>query len=102
MIDKVNFKTVLQALSENYSSVHVYDIKNNLMESIKTNSFIEKWSEGLDTLQAKLLNIMDHVTAEESVELIRNFVNFETLSQRLKGKKRIGRRIDSRSCRLYV
>lgn len=42
MIDKVNFKTVLQALSENYISVHVYDIKNNLMESIKTNSFIEK------------------------------------------------------------
>lgn len=77
----------LAGLSEVYISLHILDLAENTLFPIKTNKFIEMWSEGFDSIPEKMRNVMSKITSEEHQELILEFTNLTTLEERMKGKK---------------
>lgn len=77
------YYTVLKALSEIYISIHVFDIEANVLMPFKTNKFIDMWSEGFDTAQDKVINVMKNITKLEHIDTMLEFVDFTTLPERL-------------------
>lgn len=77
----------LAGLSEVYISLHILDLAENTLFPIKTNKFIEMWSEGFDSIPEKMRNVMSKITSEEHQELILEFTDLTTLEERMKGKK---------------
>lgn len=84
--DSIRDKYTLAALSEIYISLHIFDLQEDRLYPLKSNRFIEMWSEGFESSQDKLRNVMDNITSEEHLELIREFTDFSTLEERMKGK----------------
>lgn len=76
----------LAGLSEVYISLHILDLAENTLFPIKTNKFIEMWSEGFDSIPEKMRNVMSKITSEEHQELILEFTNLSTLEKRMEGK----------------
>lgn len=77
----------LAALSEVFISLHIFDLEEDTLFPIKTNEFIEKWSEGFDSSREKLRNVMSKITAEEHQNLILEFTDLTTLEERMKDQK---------------
>lgn len=76
----------LAGLSEVYISLHILDLAENTLFPIKTNKFIEMWSEGFDSIPEKMRNVMSKITSEEHQELILEFTDLSTLEKRMEGK----------------
>lgn len=88
MLDNVKLNEyTLAGLSEVYISLHILDLAENTLFPIKTNKFIEMWSEGFDSITEKMRNVMSKITSEEHQELILEFTDLTTLEERMKGKK---------------
>lgn len=85
--DSIRDKYTLGALAEVYISLHIFDLVEDKLYPLKSNKFIEMWSENYEGSQDKLRNVMDNITSEEHLELIREFVDLSTLEERMKGKK---------------
>ncbi len=80
---------VLNALSQQYISIHVFDLVKNTMTVYKSNPHIDGWCEGFDDAQSKLFNVMRNITVSESKDVIETFVNFKTLRPRLKTERMV-------------
>lgn len=89
ILDKSEGYEMLEALSGIYISIHLFDIKNNLIKAFKSNQFIDKWSDEVEGAQNKVNNVMKNITKEEHVKMITKFVDFSTLPERLKEKNDI-------------
>lgn len=88
MLDKAKLNEyTLAGLSEVYISLHILDLAEDTLFPIKTNKFIEMWSEGFDSITEKMRNVMSKITSEEHQELILEFTDLTTLEERMKGKK---------------
>lgn len=88
MLDNVKLNEyTLAGLSEVYISLHILDLAEDTLFPIKTNKFIEMWSEGFDSIPEKMRNVMSKITSEEHQELILEFTDLTTLEERMKGKK---------------
>lgn len=88
MLDNVKLNEyTLAGLSEVYISLHILDLAEDTLFPIKTNKFIEMWSEGFDSITEKMRNVMSKITSEEHQELILEFTDLTTLEERMKGKK---------------
>lgn len=77
---------MLAALAGIYISIHLFDIKENIIKPFKSNQFIDKWSDEVEGAQNKVFNVMKNITKEEHVQMIMEFVDFSTLPERLQGK----------------
>jgi len=77
------YEEVFKALVDTCISVHVFDLESNEKTAIKTNKFIEMWSEGYTLLQEGLQNIMKNITTEEYTEAMSAFMDLTTLNERL-------------------
>lgn len=88
MLDNVKLNEyTLAGLSEVYISLHIIDLAEDALFPIKTNKYIEMWSEGLDGCCEKMRNVMSKITSEEHQNLILKFTDLNTLDERMKGKK---------------
>lgn len=87
--DSLRDKYTLAALSEIYISLHIVDLQEDKLYPLKSNRFIEMWSEGFESCRDKFRNVMDNITSEEHLGLIRDFIDFSTLEERMKGKRYI-------------
>lgn len=87
--DSIRDQYILSGLCEIYISLHIFDLQEDELYPLKSNAFIEKWSEGIDGSQNMLINVMENITKEEHLDLIREFIDFSTLEERMKGKKYI-------------
>lgn len=85
--DAIRDQFTLNALSEIYISLHIFDLQEDKLFPLKTNKHIEKWSEGFTSSQEMLQNVMKNITMEEHQELIQEFIDFSTLEERLKESK---------------
>lgn len=87
MLDNVKLNEyTLAGLSEVYISLHIFDLAEDKLFAIKTNKFIEMWSEGFDSCCEKMRNVMSRITSEEHQNLILEFTDLNTLDERMKGK----------------
>ncbi|MGN1136929.1 MAG: GGDEF domain-containing protein [Oscillospiraceae bacterium] len=77
----------LAGLSEVYISLHIFDLEEDVFFPIKTNKYIEMWSEGFDGSREQLHNVMTMITAEEHRELILEFTDLTTLEERMNGHR---------------
>ena len=77
-------KNTLRALSEIYISLHIFDLQENKIHTIKSNKHIDKWSEGIADCQEKIYSVMEKITSEEYQDSAHEFVTFSTLDERLK------------------
>ena len=80
-------RVTLDALSEVYVSLHIFDLYEDKLYSVKTNKFIDMWSENYDTNQEKLYNVMKNISSEEHLDIVTEFTDLSTLEERMKGKK---------------
>lgn len=85
--DTTRDEFTLAALSEIFVSLHIFDLQEDRLFTIKSNQYIEMWSEGFESSQEKLRNVMSNVTSEEHLELILEFTDLTTLEERMKGQK---------------
>lgn len=83
MRDKNNYDKFLVALSEIYIALYFYNLKENKLEPIKTNQFIEKWAAEKEGAQEKTNNVMKNITVPEHQNMILDFVDFSTLDERM-------------------
>lgn len=84
--DETRDRYILKALSEIYISLHIFDLEEDELFPLKTNKFIEMWSEGFSGCQEKLRNVMQNLTVEEHQSLIQEFVDLSTLEERLRDR----------------
>lgn len=88
MINNINRdKFTLAALSEIYISLHLFDLQEDTLFPIKSNKYIDMWSEGFVGSQDKLRNVMNQITVKEHLNLVTEFTNLSTLEKRMKGHK---------------
>lgn len=85
--DAVRDQFTLNALSEIYISLHIFDLLEDRLFPLKSNRYIEMWSEGFSSSQEKLRNVMKNITVEEHQRMILDFVDFSTLEERLRENK---------------
>ena len=86
MIDNMTRdKYTLDALAKVYISLHIFDLVEDKLFPLKSNEHIEKWSEGFESCQEKLRNVMKQITVEEHQDMIMQFIDFSTLEERMKG-----------------
>ncbi|MGN0666898.1 MAG: GGDEF domain-containing protein [Huintestinicola sp.] len=88
MINNMDLREfTLTALSEVYISLHIFDLEEDTLFPIKTNEFIEMWSEGFSGCREKLRNVMSKIAADEHINLILEFTDLTTLQERMRGQK---------------
>ncbi len=87
MSELENLVTTVTALSEMYISVHVVNLQQNFIYTIKSNQYIDNLLAVQADLQGKMTNVMGNITAPESLEKILAFTDFSTLSERMKKHK---------------
>ncbi len=75
--------SVLQAISDQYISIHILDIEHNRIRVLKTNQEISKWSEIEGSVEFALKNVMEHRCAPHSMKGMMDFIDFATLEDRL-------------------
>ena len=78
---------ILEALSDIYISIFVYDLEKDEMYSVKSNPFIDQLIGVPGTLQEKMNNVMSKITVLDHVKMILDFTDISTLSERMHGKK---------------
>lgn len=87
MIDDITRdKYVLSALSEVYISLHIFDLIDDKLFPMKSNRYIEMWSENFESSQEKIHNVMLNIVSEEHRALMVEFTDFSTLEERMKGQ----------------
>lgn len=90
MIDDITRdKYVLSALSEVYISLHIFDLIDDKLFPLKSNRFIEMWSENFESSQEKMHNVMLNIASEEHRALMVEFTDFSTLEERMKDQSAI-------------
>ncbi len=82
-----NILKIIQATSELFISVHLFDLKENKLIPIKTNERIRQLSENFSSAQEIVSFVMENVSAPETLDSIKEFTTLETLPERLKDKK---------------
>lgn len=85
--DIMRYKYTLNALSEIYISLHIFDLQEDVLYPIKTNQYIEMWSANFKGSQEKLRNVMNNITSEEHLDLITEFTDLSTIEERMNGHK---------------
>ncbi|MGN0695560.1 MAG: GGDEF domain-containing protein [Oscillospiraceae bacterium] len=85
--DKTRDEFTLAALSEIFVSLHIFDLAEDRLFPLKSNKYIDMWSEGFESSQQKLRNVMSNITSEEHLELILKFTDLSTLEERMEGQK---------------
>ncbi|MGN0622027.1 MAG: GGDEF domain-containing protein [Porcipelethomonas sp.] len=85
--DMTRDKFTLDALSEIFISLHIFDLQDDRLFPIKSNRYIEMWSADFESSKDKLYNVMSNITSEEHLELIMKFTDLATLEDRMKGHK---------------
>lgn len=80
---------MLTALSGIYISIHLFDLRNNVIKTFKSNPFIDKWADEKESAQDKVNNVMLNITTEDHTALMLEFVDFSTLASRLQDKNNI-------------
>lgn len=86
----VNEDQILRALSDIYISVNVFDIHTQDGLLFKTNKWIVEWiSEFPNDLQKQSDNVVKKITEPDDIQTMLDFVNFQTLDERMKGKHSI-------------
>ena len=89
MEEKIQFERALLALSEIYISIYEFDLCNNQLQPIKSNKFIDALADLCEGAQEKLNNVMKNITVADHVDMMMEFSDLSTLSERLKDKKDI-------------
>ena len=90
MIDDITRdKYVLSALSEVYISLHIFDLIDDRLFPLKSNRYIEMWSENFESSQEKIHNVMLNIASEEHRALMVEFTDFSTLEERMKDQSAI-------------
>ena len=83
-LSNINYRGVVKALADNYISLHIFNLKDGSLDIIKSNEHIDKWSEGIDTAQEALENVMQHIVSEEDMDKMLDFINLSMVGRRIK------------------
>lgn len=89
VINAIDSMKALYAVSEVYISMHIFDLNTNEFETIKSNRFIDMWEAEYEDVQDKFNNVIKNITAEEYLEKMINFSQFDTLDERMADKSSI-------------
>ncbi|MGN0624458.1 MAG: GGDEF domain-containing protein [Oscillospiraceae bacterium] len=84
MDDKIRNEITLNALSEIFVSLHVFDLLEDKLYTIKTNQHIEELSANIESSQDKLTNVMTNITLQEHLDIILGFTDLSTVEERMK------------------
>jgi len=82
---------VLKSMSEIYYSMHYIDLLNNTTVEYSSSEVLRPYVNRTTDASAQLYDAMKHRVTGEQVENILEFVNLDTLPERLKKKKIISR-----------
>lgn len=80
---------LLEALSNVYISIFVFDIKNDDFVAIKSNRHIDVLAEYPVGSQNKMNNVMQNIAVSEHLDAVLEFVDLNTLDERLAGRDEI-------------
>lgn len=80
---------MLTALADVYISIHLFDLKKDVIMAFKSNQFIDKWSDEVSGAQNKINNVMKNITLDEHLEMMMEFIDLSTITERLEGKNNI-------------
>ncbi len=81
--------SVLQAIAEKYISIHVFDLTNESVETIKSHPLIVSWTKDIPDLQGKLYHIIEQNTTEESQPAHKAFLDLSTIAKRLENRNTV-------------
>lgn len=79
----------LEALGDTYVSLHLLDLPMGTFETIKTNPILEKAMQTGSNSKECLQLVMDDVVNRSNVTKMLEFVDLDTLSDRMKGERMI-------------
>lgn len=77
-------KVVLNAISETYYTMHLFNLVDNSMEDFIESEIVNRLAGDRSDGQAAINNVMRATTTDEYVDHILEFVDFSTLPERLK------------------
>jgi len=78
---------ILKSMSDIYYSMHYIDLKSNTTIEYSSSEILKPYVNRTTDASGQLYDAMRHRTSEEFLDRILEFVNLDTLAQRLKGKK---------------
>lgn len=79
-------KNLLNSAASIYISMHVVDLKNDVMESLKSEEHINKILGGRKhNVQELFREIMTKLTDEQFLDVMMKFIDFSTLDERMQG-----------------
>lgn len=85
----MTYEKILASTMDIFTSYYILNLKDDTVEGLKTNKFIEMWSENENGVQNKLNNVMKNITREDYIDKILEFVDISTLEQRIVDSKMI-------------
>ncbi|MCR5255278.1 MAG: GGDEF domain-containing protein [Acetatifactor sp.] len=81
--NKNDYYKVLDALSETYIAVALFNLKSNVLKGIKLNTIINKYAECCEGADEKVKNVMNNTVCPEHICDVQDFVDLSTLNERM-------------------
>ncbi|MBP5197561.1 MAG: GGDEF domain-containing protein [Lachnospiraceae bacterium] len=81
--NKNEYYMVLDALSETYIAVALFNLKSNALKGIKLNTIIQKYAECCEGAGEQVKNVMIHTVCPEHINNVKDFVDLSTLNERM-------------------
>lgn len=80
---------VLKSMADSYLSMHMIDLNNNICIEYNSNHYISEWTSRYSDAVSMMRAAMINTTTDEYREIMLNFTDLKTLSQRMKNSKQI-------------
>lgn len=90
VVSKETYKA-LEALCSEFLSVHLFDLRINKQTKVKSSVFIDILANKADDARSQIISVMDGICAEEYREEMVQFVDTNTLDERMHNKKSISK-----------
>lgn len=78
--------TIFKSIANTFYSLHLIDLENDKLEHYIESESIAKITHANVSLAKKMDLVIENTCSEEYVESVKEFLNLETLSERMKGK----------------
>ncbi len=78
--------TTLMALAKYYKAVHVFDLENDLVETVHSVPEVEQFLDENRSAKKTIENFVSSLSSLESREICREFSDLETVAERLQGR----------------
>lgn len=83
--------SALEAIARTYVSIHLFDLANNKMQTVKSTADIDYFVKEEDTPKERITKVMKGVTDRQFTQGVVEFVNLDTLNERMKGRQIISK-----------